>query len=252
MNGHTRRGVLTAVGGTLAVAVGTGGATGDEEGESDEEVEPGNDAARVVHLSPDAPALDIYVEGEPWFEGVEPFDVQDHFTPSKPGTYDVAAVPAGEDLEKAIYEKECVVEPGPCTLAAIGEVCNISDSPFDLVVIRDDHTETEQGHARLQASHAVPDAPMIDVTMENGTTVAEELEFGDSNRTEVPAEESILVVRASDGSGMEERFEVDPTPGHVYSVFSIGYVDPENAPEAAPDDMSLMLAVTEDAAPGEH
>lgn len=246
---ETRRGVLAAIGTGLAMSVTAGTAGANEEAE--EEVEAGEDAARVVHLSPDAPALDIYVEGEPWFEGVEPLSVQDHFVPSEPGTYDVAAVPAGEDLEDAIYETECVVEGGPCTLAVIGELCDVSDAPFDLVALHEDHGETEEGHARVKVVHASPDAATVDVAIEDGEAVGEGLAFGESVTTEVRAGEGVLSVRESEG-GMSERFEVDLEPGRVYTVFAVGYLEPENAPEDAPDDLSFMLAVTQSAAPGER
>lgn len=40
--------------------------------------------------------------------------------------------------------------------------------------------------------------------------------------------------------------------GNVYTVFTVGYVDEANAPEAAPDNASFALAITEDAAPREE
>jgi hypothetical protein len=248
---ETRRGVLAAIGTGFAMSATAGMAGANEEAEDAEEVEAGEDAARVVHLSPDAPALDVYVDGELWFEGVEPLSVRDHFTPSEPGTYDVAAVPTGEDPEDAIYETECVVEGGPCTLAIIGELCDVSDAPFDLVALHEDHGETEADHARVKAVHASPDAETVDVAIEDGETVGEGLAFGESVTSEVRAGEGVLTVRGSEG-GMSERFEIDLEPGHVYTVFAIGYLEPESAPEDAPDDLSFMLAITQSAEPGER
>lgn len=72
MADHTRRTVLTAVGAGLAMSTSAtvGGAQNESNGE-DESYEE-DDTVRVVHLSPDAPPVDIYVDEERAFENVEP------------------------------------------------------------------------------------------------------------------------------------------------------------------------------------
>ena len=239
---QTRRTVLSAVGTGVALS-----ATGAVGGAAEEEQE---DAARVVHFSPDAPTLDIHVENEVWFESVEALTFEEHYMPSEPGTYDVAAVPAGESREAALVEAECVVEPGPCTLAVVGEVCAVADAHLDLIALKDDFEPTEQNHARVRMMHASPDAPMIDVRTENGTTIAEGISFGETATVEVPADETVLVVSEAEGETIA-RFPLDPEAGHVYSAFGAGYLDVKNAPEDA-EENSFSLAVMEDASPGER
>ncbi|MDL5363535.1 DUF4397 domain-containing protein [Halalkalicoccus sp. NIPERK01] len=245
MTDYTRRGVLAGIGAGIALTAGTTVAGADDHERKQEDV------ARVVHLSPDAPALDIYVDGELWFEGVEPLTLQQGATPAEPGTYDVAAVPTGEDSENALVETEIDIEPGPCTLAAVGEVCALSGNAFDLVALKGDFGQTKADHARLRAVHASPDTPTIDVRTEAGETIAQGLSFGDAQTAEVPAGETVVAVRAADGKTLA-RFKLEPEAGHVYSAFAVGYQDPGSAPEAAPDDLGFSLALSEDAAPGEQ
>lgn len=245
MTEYTRRGVLAALGAGMAVTAGTTVAGADDHEREQEDV------ARVVHLSPDAPALDIYVDGELWFEGVEPLTLQEGATPAEPGTYDVTAVPTGEESGNALVETETTIEPGPSTLAVIGEVCALSGNGFDLVALKGEFGPTRAGHARVRVVHASPDTPTVDVETESGETIAEGLSFGESRTKEIPAGETIVAVRSTDGTTLA-RFEIAPEAGHVYSAFGVGYQDPESAPEAAPDDLGFSLAISEDAAPGEQ
>lgn len=243
MTDYTRRGVLAALGAGMAVTAGTTVAGADDHEQEN--------VARVVHLSPDAPALDIYVDGELWFDGVEPLTLQEGAKSTEPGTYDVAVVPTGEGIENALLETETTIEPGPCTLAAVGEVCSLSDDGFDLVALKGDFGPTAADHARLRVAHASPDTPTIDVKTEAGETVAEGLSFGEAQTMEVPAGETVVAVRSTDGKTIA-RFAIETEAGHVYSAFGVGYQDPESAPEEAPDDLGFSLAISEDAAPGEQ
>ncbi|ADJ13792.1 DUF4397 domain-containing protein [Halalkalicoccus jeotgali] len=245
MTEYTRRGVLAALGAGMALSAGTTVAGADTHDRNQENV------ARVVHLSPDAPAIDVHVDGELWFEGVEPLTLQEGTTPAEPGTYDVAVVPTGEGVENALLETETTVESGPSTLAALGEVCAVSGNEFDLVALTDDYSPPPSGQARLRAVHASPDTPAVDVMTEGGTMVAEGLSFGDSRTTAVPAGETVVAINATDGKTIA-RFEIAPEAGRVYSAFGVGYQDPESAPDAAPDGLGFSLAISEDAAPGEQ
>lgn len=243
MTDYTRRGVLAGIGAGIALTTGTTAAGADNHEQEN--------VARVVHLSPDAPALDVYVDGELWFEAVEPLTLQKGATPTEPGTYDVAVVPTGEGIENALVETETTIEPGPCTLAAVGEVCALSGNEFDLAALKGDFSPTQAGHARIRVTHTSPDTPTVDVETEDGLTIAEELSFGDSRTTEIPADETVVAVRSTEGTPLA-RFEIAPEAGHVYSAFGVGYQEPESAPEEAPDSLGFSLAISEDAAPGEQ
>ncbi len=246
MTDHTRRSVLAALGAGMAATAGTAVVGADDHGSTQD----GTNIARAVHLSPDAPAIDIYVGGERWFEGVEAPTLQSGSTPTEPGTYDVGAVPAGEGIENALLETEFTIEPGPCTLAAIGEVCALSGHDFDLVALKGDFSPTEAGHARVRAVHASPDTPAGAIETEAGETIAAGLSFGEAQTAQIPAGETVVAVREKDGKTLA-RFAVEPEAGHVYTAFGVGYQDPDSAPENAPDEFGFSLAISEDAAPGE-
>lgn len=128
----------------------------------------------------------------------------------------------------------------------------MSNEPLRLVSLEDDNSPTAEGRARVRAVHAAPDAPSVDVATEDGATVAEGLEFGEAATVEIPAGDSVAAVSKAGAEETVARFPIEPEAGHVYTAYGVGYLDPENVPESAPDDRSFALAITEDAAPGER
>src|SRR6478609_5136051 len=58
---------------------------------------------RVVHTSPDSPAVDIWIDGEATFTGMK-FDTSSALTAVPAGDHDVAVVPKGADIADALLE----------------------------------------------------------------------------------------------------------------------------------------------------
>lgn len=256
--GPSRRGFLAT---SMAVGLGLTGiaspaeAAGhddhdDEEHTSEVDIE---DGARIVHLSPDAPVVDVYVDEELWFEDVEPFATQTEYLEYVPGTYTVQFAPAGAGPDAAVLESDVTFEKGRYTVAAVGEACAVSDEPLRIVTLEDDTTPTPPGHARVRGVHASVDAPCVDFTVRGGDGIVfEDLGFGEGGYGEVSTDEEAIEIREQATGEVIERFEIGFEAGHVYTVFVVGYVDPANAPENAAENTSLRLGITEDASPGER
>ena len=247
MGDYTRRGMIAALGTGLAIGTGAG-----VSGANNEEADEGrDDGVRIVHLSPDAPTVDVYADGELAFEDVEPLSESGYLS-YRPGSYVISFVPAGGDSEEAIYEREIDLDSGEYTLAAVGEVCSQSDRPFELVTFEDENGPTEPNHGRIRVVHASPDAPPLDIVLEDGTTLFEGLEFGEGRYADIPAGEGIIEMReASEEDGLA-RFAIEPDAGAVYTGYAVGYLSPDDAPEDASDTLSFALAITNDATPGER
>lgn len=166
MTQQTRRTVLEA--GVAGIAIGTGGvgSTGGVSDGSDADDEDADNAesdgarARVVHLSPDAPTVDVYIDGTRQFEAITPYSAESEYLPVKTGTHTVAITPTGEGRDGAILTSKVTVDdPVDCTLALIGEGCAESDRPVQLSVLIDDNSPTPSGRGRVRLFHAIPDAP---------------------------------------------------------------------------------------------
>lgn len=246
---HTRRRVLMAIGG--GIAMGSTASVGATTAQQTNEEDTQESAVRVVHLAPDVPTVDVYVNGDLGFEEVDPFATETGYLDYVPGTYPVAFTPTGEELDGAVFETEVTLETGDYTLAAIGEVCSLTDRPFELVSLEDDNSEPATGETRIRIMHASPDAPTLTVTTEAGATIGEDIAFGETATADLSAGAGIIVVQDADSEESLARFEVTAEAGHVYTGFIVGYLSPEDAPQDAADDASFGLALTEDAAPAE-
>ena len=85
---------------------------------------------RVIHASPDAPAVDIWVNGAVAIEGLEFGDATDWIA-LPAGSYDVAVAPAGADASDAVIEATLDLEGGVnYNVAAVGFLADISATVF--------------------------------------------------------------------------------------------------------------------------
>lgn len=262
--GHTRRRTLTLIGATGAglVAASFSGTSDDHDGDehAEDEHEDGEHAedehadepeeqarVRAAHLSPDAPNVDVSVEGDAVLEDV-PFRAVSDYLELPVGTANVA-ISATEDPDTVVFDEELELAEGAFTIAALGELSE-ENQPFAPAVLEDDVSDPGE-NARVRLVHASPDAPAVDVTVDDGETVLfEDVAFGEAGALEVPAGTYCLEVRpateCNDGD-VVAQFEVAPEAGGVYSAFAVGYLEPE----AAPADEPFDLEVVADASPEE-
>lgn len=246
-----RRRILQ-IGGSLVVVSGVGGTTAaSSDHETNDQPTDADFQTRVAHLSPDAPNIDVYVDGERVREGI-PYGTVTDYRDLPPGTYTIQVVPAGEDPAEAVLEE--TVEAGDVDstldglLAVIGEVA-AENQPLESLFLDDDNSPVDSGTARVRVLHASPDAPAVDVVAgENGDALFENVAFGESGYTEVPEGEYPLVIYPA-GDRETSVFEIDVSlaGGTVYSAFAIGYLEPEGA--LADEPFEILL--TEDSLPDE-
>ncbi|ELZ13150.1 hypothetical protein C477_21860 [Haloterrigena salina JCM 13891] len=261
---HTRRRALSLIGSTGIVAIaGCTGGGDDSEGEemSDDgangDMENGTENmnnesesdemgaamgnVRVAHLSPDAPNVDVRVDGDAVLEDV-PYRAVSDYLELEPGTYAVEITAAG-DPETVVFDDDLEVGEGDYTVAAVGELAE-ENQPFEVMVYEDDLSDPGD-QARIRLVHASPDAPAVDVTAGDGETVLfEGAAFGDAAAVEVPADTYTLEVRpatdANDGD-VVATFDVEPDAGTVSSAFAVGYLAPKSAPVDEPFDLEFVV-----------
>jgi hypothetical protein len=194
---------------------------------------------RVTHLSPDAPAVDVLVDGDPVLEDVEFGTVSDYLE-----------LPAGEhqvsiqtsENETTVFDGNVSVEAGTnYTVAAIGEV---GEETFEVAVYEDDFEMPSEENASVRLIHASPDAPAVDVTVaESGAVLYDNVSFGNAtDYAEVPAGDYTLEVRPateSDDGEVVTTFNVSVQGGTVHSAIAAGYLSPDEAAGDEPFDLVL-------------
>ncbi len=122
---------------------------------------------RAMHLSPDAPDVDVLVNGEVVLSEFAFRDVSDYLTVLA-GSYTVAVAAAGSTT--AVDELDADLEAGAAySVLATGLLGGDGDQSFALRPIVDE-TVADPENALLRVIHASPDAPAVDV-LANGDVV---------------------------------------------------------------------------------
>ena len=182
----------------------------------------GDACVNVVHASPDAPAVDVYLDGALALEGLE-FGEFSGWVPVPAGDHQVQVTPAGEMADAAVIDAMVTVEAGMAYhVAATGTVAEIAPAiyPVDLSAPAD-------GNARVRVIHTSPDAPAVDVAVAGGDVLIGDLAFPDaSDALEVPAGTYDLEVRPAGTEDVAlELPGVTLEAGMTYDVFAIGLVE---------------------------
>jgi hypothetical protein len=205
---------------------------------------PGETAAvRVAHMSPNAPNVDVHVDGSAVLEDV-PFGTVSGYLEAPAGERQVEITAAG-DPETVVFEGALPVEAGTeYTVAAVGEIGDMADEPFEPLVLTDDDSTVGDDTARVRLVHASPDAPAVDVTLaSSGDALYDGLAYGESEYVEAPAGDYTLEVRGdtegNDGD-VVGTFDVSLAGGQVYTAFAAGYLTPDDEPADTAFDLFVV------------
>ena len=173
----------------------------------------------VIHASPDAPAVDIWVNGDVALSGVE-FGVFSGWLALPAGEYRVQVTPAGQGADTAVIDATLTLDEGMAYhVAATGTL-----SMINAQVYAADLTQTDQGNARVRVIHASPDAPAVDIAVTGGDVLIPGLEFPNgSDYLEVPAGTYDLEVRAAGTMDVALALPgVTFEAGTVYEIIAVG------------------------------
>jgi len=139
----------------------------------------GEAMVRVTHASPDAPAVDVCVNGSVAFGNLA-FGKTTDYAKLPAGAYDVQVYPAGSNCQgtAVIDAKGLQLDAKAYTVMAIGKLAEIK--PLILV---DNLSAPAAGKVHVRFVHASPDAPAVDITTKDGAKVFSNVAFGKSTDT---------------------------------------------------------------------
>ncbi|MFB6252105.1 MAG: DUF4397 domain-containing protein, partial [Halobellus sp.] len=211
----------------------------DTGGMSDGGIDEAPASVRVAHLSPNAPNVDVSVDGSAVLEDVA-FGVTSSYLDVPAGTRTVEITAAG-DPDTSVFQGDVTVESGqPYTFAAVGEIGEMADQPFEPLVLEDGNSAPGGDTARLRVVHASPDAPAVDVTVAAGDLLFDGVPYGGSGYVEVPGGDYTVEIRgdteSNDGDVVAD-FDVSLNGGTVYTAFAAGYLSPDDEPDDTPFDL---------------
>jgi hypothetical protein len=198
---------------------------------------------RVVHASPDAPSVDVWVNGSVAISDLAFNEATDYVTLA-PGEYQIQVTATGGAAADAVIDATVTLEAGTdYTVAAVGQLASIEP-----LVLIDDNSAPAAGKAHVRVVHTSPDAPAVDVAVAGGPILISNLAFK-SAADYLPVDAGVydLVVRptGSDTSVLDiSGFMADA--GSVFTVFAVGLVGDGNLSVLALVDTTA--ATTTDAA----
>ncbi len=201
---------------TIFAVIGTGTASAANEAR-----------IRVLHASPDAPAVDVYVNGTEVITNLSYPEITD-YVPLAPGSYDIAVYPASANGSgtPVIAASVTLSANTDYTVAAVGNVAQIEP-----LVLVDDNTLPAPGQAHLRFVHASPDAPAVDIAAAGAGVVVSNAAFKDaSGYLPLPSGSYDLSVLAAGTSTVALDLPgVQLEAGKVYTAFAIGLLDGDPA-----------------------
>jgi hypothetical protein len=127
---------------------------------------------RVIHSSPDAPAVDVYANGAKVLSDV-PYPASSGYltVPSGEYTFEVFVAGADPEADAAVLTIPAELEAGvDYTVVALNEVASI-----EAAVFVDDNSVPAAGQAHIYVVHAGPDAPAVDVAVAGGPVLVSDL-----------------------------------------------------------------------------
>jgi hypothetical protein len=231
----------------LAVILGVAGAIGIALGALTSSASAADmSRVRVVHASPDAPAVDVYADGAKVLTNVPYKGSSDYLSvPAGPHNFKVFATGANPASDTPVINADATLEVGKdYTVVAIGKVADIKP-----LVLVDNNGAPAAGKAHVRVVHASPDAPAVDIAVKGGAVLVPNLAFGkDAGPLPVDAGTYDLEVRAAGTTTVALPVNgVALTAGKIYTIFAVGLLngtpklealpivnDPAPAPAAAP------------------
>ncbi len=193
-------GVLAGVAPTPAVAAGVG-------------------YVRLAHLSPDTPAVDVYLSSlsgaisQQVFKAVG-YGVVSPYLALPAGGYTVAMRKQGSPPASApvLSTRVDVVAGDAYTVAGVGRFVDLG-----LTVIPDDLGAPASGKAKVRVIQASVKAPVLDITTNDGTVVAQHANFASATGyAQVAAGSWTLTLRPPAGTATSTSADLDA--GAVYSL----------------------------------
>ncbi|MCM0676995.1 DUF4397 domain-containing protein, partial [Micromonospora phytophila] len=173
---------------------------------------------RLAHLSPDTPAVDVYLAApgasEPQVFPAVGYGVVSKYLPLPAGRYAVAMREAGAPADDPpVLTTEVAVSGGAAyTVAGVGRHADLG-----LRVLRDDLSAPERGRAKIRVVQASVRAPVLDVAAAGGPTLAEGVSFATTTDYQ-QVEPGRWRLRVGGSGGPTTDTDVTLSAGAVYSL----------------------------------
>jgi hypothetical protein len=201
----------------LAIAVGSGTTARTQEATA---------SLRLVHASPDAPAVDIYVDGVRVLESFDYTQGTGYLT--VPAGERRVAITAADAPGTVVFEAPVTLDGGRSyTVVATGLLAG--EPGFAPLVLTDRTEQPAAGKARVRFVHASPGTPAVDIALAGGSVVFADVAYREDGELEVDAGTYDLEARVAGTETVALSVPgVTLEEGKVYTIFAIGQIGGAN------------------------
>ncbi|GER86606.1 cell wall anchor [Dictyobacter vulcani] len=171
---------------------------------------------RIVHASPDAGPVDVFVDGKAVLKNLA-FGTVTSYTAIPSGEHTIKVAPAGKGIKAAVITSSGRIPSGHVyTVAAIGT----KEKGLDLQTFADDNS-IKEGSAKVRVYHLSPNAGPVDVLVKGKHVITELGYKGASNYLTVPAGSYTFDVHAV-RAGVTVPVKATLKKDTITSVFALG------------------------------
>lgn len=178
-----------------------------------------NARVRIVHASPDAPAVDVFV-GEQAVATNVPFFTASDYLSLPAGQARVRVAPTGAGAAAAVIDATLTLAAGQAyTVAAVNPLASIGAE-----VYQDNLAAAAANKARVRVYHLSPDAPAVDIKPAGAAALIPNLAFGDAS-AEAELDAGTYDLQVTPAGASDVVIDLPDTQlqaGIYYSVFAVG------------------------------
>ena len=192
----------------------------------------------ILHLAPDAPAVDVWLDGAVAVQALE-FGKDTGYVAVPAGDHIVDIAQAGADATAAIWSDTITLEAGMAYhAAAMGTLATDDEVDFGVSLFERTVGSWAEGASIVEVIHASPDTPGVDIAPKGAAPIIVDLTYGEvSDDLALPAGVYDLAVSPSGTSIVAlELTGAELEAGHIYTIYGIGTL-------AAGDDVALAAYI---------
>ncbi len=185
-------------------------------------IDPLSTDVRVLHLSPDAPSVDVFANGARAFEDLA-FNQGTDYAQVPAGSYEFNVVPTGDDIEQSVLTAQAFIDPDlNTTVVAFNEVAQLQP-----LVLTDDLSAPAEGNIRVRAVHTAVGVGQVDIwnitDLDNPAPLYEDVDFGVAgDALEIPAGTYTLGIDVDDDASVDLIFELpELAAGTIANLFAV-------------------------------
>lgn len=177
----------------------------------------GNSIVRVLHASPNAPEVDVYIDDKLAIENLSFTNFSD-YSYLKEGVHTIKVTPTNDSSTVVINKVVDVPNDKIFTIAAVGNLDNI-----DLLLIEDDVNEVPSTkESTVRVVHLSPDAPAVDI-IANDNTIFEDVNFKENtDYIKVPAGMYDIKLALSENKDPVLSSKVNLKANRIYTIYAVG------------------------------